>query len=249
MGLSLTVAAGPRQRSHSQVRVPRDSWPYLNVQIRDPHNLDGQVSVFISPKNRVARLYPRALCSRFVASYDSQGYGGDIRTTPHKGVCRLSTNSSGHYTSARTAYKTLLIVVVQSFQWEHVCLRSRYLATALVYLLISRSFSSNGSTCYIILCNTPVSYRGSVSLWRVCSVLPHLFLYKGYLSIASCWRLMDPCIGSRDSIKCSPCISRSFVSPFLYLLNFLFNLRIGVEFCDVQQKTSVCCAQLYRHRR
>jgi hypothetical protein len=31
MGLSFTVAAGPRQRSHSQVRVPWDSWPYFTV--------------------------------------------------------------------------------------------------------------------------------------------------------------------------------------------------------------------------
>jgi hypothetical protein len=30
MGLSFTIAAGPRQRSHSRVRVPRDSWPYFN---------------------------------------------------------------------------------------------------------------------------------------------------------------------------------------------------------------------------
>jgi hypothetical protein len=30
MGLSFT-AAGRRQRNHSQVRVPRDSWPHFNV--------------------------------------------------------------------------------------------------------------------------------------------------------------------------------------------------------------------------
>jgi hypothetical protein len=30
-GLPLTIAAGPRQRSHSWVTVPRDSWPYFTV--------------------------------------------------------------------------------------------------------------------------------------------------------------------------------------------------------------------------
>jgi hypothetical protein len=35
--------------------------------------------VFISPRNRVAQLNPQALGSFFVASYDSQGYGGGIR--------------------------------------------------------------------------------------------------------------------------------------------------------------------------
>jgi hypothetical protein len=51
----------------------------LLSQIRDFHNLEGQVPVFISPRNRVAQLYPQALASLFVASYDSQGYGGGIR--------------------------------------------------------------------------------------------------------------------------------------------------------------------------
>jgi hypothetical protein len=48
-------------------------------QIRDSLNLEGQVPVFISPRNRVAQLCPQALGSLFVASYDSQDYGGGIR--------------------------------------------------------------------------------------------------------------------------------------------------------------------------
>jgi hypothetical protein len=81
-GLPFTNAAGPRQRSHSWVRVgTRDH--ILLSQIRDSPNLEGQVPVFISPRNRVAQLYPPALGSLFVASYDSQGYGGSIRTRLH----------------------------------------------------------------------------------------------------------------------------------------------------------------------
>jgi hypothetical protein len=30
-GLAFTISAGPRQRNHSWVRVPLDSWPYFNV--------------------------------------------------------------------------------------------------------------------------------------------------------------------------------------------------------------------------
>jgi hypothetical protein len=41
-------------------------------QIRDSPNWEGQVSVLISPRNRVAQLYPQALGSLFVASYNSQ---------------------------------------------------------------------------------------------------------------------------------------------------------------------------------
>jgi hypothetical protein len=42
----------------------------------DSPNLEGQVC--ISPRNRVAQLYPRTLGSLSVASYDLQGYCGGI---------------------------------------------------------------------------------------------------------------------------------------------------------------------------
>jgi hypothetical protein len=38
-------------RSHSQVCVPRGSWPHLLSQIWDSQNLEDQVPVFISPRN------------------------------------------------------------------------------------------------------------------------------------------------------------------------------------------------------
>jgi hypothetical protein len=56
--------------------------------IRDSVNLEGQVPVHTCPRNRVAQLYPQAPGSIFVASYDSQGYGGGIRPRLHA-VCEL----------------------------------------------------------------------------------------------------------------------------------------------------------------
>jgi hypothetical protein len=73
-GLSFTVAAGARQRSHSWVTRDHN----LLSQIRNSPNLEGQVPIFISPRNRVAQLYPQALDSLFVAFYDSHGYGAGI---------------------------------------------------------------------------------------------------------------------------------------------------------------------------
>jgi hypothetical protein len=61
-------------RTHGHILLP---------QIRDSFNLEGQVPVFISPRNRVAQLYPRALSSIFVSSYDTQEYGGGIRNRLH----------------------------------------------------------------------------------------------------------------------------------------------------------------------
>jgi hypothetical protein len=42
------------------------------VYFWDSPNLEGQVPVFISPRNRVAQLYPRALGSTFVALYSQE---------------------------------------------------------------------------------------------------------------------------------------------------------------------------------
>jgi hypothetical protein len=56
MGLSFTTADGPRQRSHFQVRVPRDSWPHFTVS-------DSRLPQPEGPgphKKRVARLYTQA---------------------------------------------------------------------------------------------------------------------------------------------------------------------------------------------
>jgi hypothetical protein len=48
-----------------------------------------QVPVFISPRNRVAELYPQALGSLFIASYDSQGSGGGILNRLHTGSVKV----------------------------------------------------------------------------------------------------------------------------------------------------------------
>jgi hypothetical protein len=58
----------------------------LLSQIRDSPNLEGQIPVFISPRDRVAWLHSQALGSLFIASYDSQGYGGGIRPRIHTGL-------------------------------------------------------------------------------------------------------------------------------------------------------------------
>jgi hypothetical protein len=90
---SFTISAAvPRQRSHSQARVPRDSWPHFT---RDVPNQEGQVPVFISLRNSVVKLYPQALGSLFVASYDSQDHGGGIRPCLHAGIA-IAPQSQSH---------------------------------------------------------------------------------------------------------------------------------------------------------
>jgi hypothetical protein len=77
LGLASAVIIRSESRgTHDHILLP---------QIRDFPNLEGQVPVFISPRNRVARLHPQALGSLFVASYESQGYYGGIRPHLHRG--------------------------------------------------------------------------------------------------------------------------------------------------------------------
>jgi hypothetical protein len=65
--------------AQSLMSEPRGTHDHILLsQIRDSHNLEGQVPVFIYSRNRVSRLYPQALGPFFVASYYSQGYGGGI---------------------------------------------------------------------------------------------------------------------------------------------------------------------------
>jgi hypothetical protein len=63
MGLSFTIAAGPRQRSHSQVESPGTRYHILLSQILDSLNLEAQIPVFtsISLRKRMAQLYSKAL--------------------------------------------------------------------------------------------------------------------------------------------------------------------------------------------
>jgi hypothetical protein len=71
MGLSFTIAAGPNQRSHSQVRVPRDSWPNFTVSDSKLPKTGGPGPRIYIPRNRLARLWPQAPGYLFVVSYQN----------------------------------------------------------------------------------------------------------------------------------------------------------------------------------
>jgi hypothetical protein len=55
-------------------RVPRTHDQILLSQFWDSPNLEGQVPIFISPRNRMAQLYHQALGSLFIASYNSSHF-------------------------------------------------------------------------------------------------------------------------------------------------------------------------------
>jgi hypothetical protein len=122
--------------NHSMVRVAQNLQPYFTVSSETPPspNLEGQVPVFISLRTRVAQLYPRALCSLYVVSYDSQGYGGGILTLPllviwpsHRSRSYFTTDGKSVNTSRCRAHSGTcdqILLSVRSLFSESCCLVS-----------------------------------------------------------------------------------------------------------------------------
>jgi hypothetical protein len=101
MGLPYIIAAVHLQRSHSQV-------------------LEGQVPVFIFPRNRVDQLYPQALC-----------YVGGIRPCLHTGILILAARDPRYIASGRTHRKRRLQHLFYSCVTSpRTCLLSLPIATA-----------------------------------------------------------------------------------------------------------------------
>jgi hypothetical protein len=84
--------------------------------IRDSPNMEGQVPVFISPRNRLGRLYPQAVRSLFIASYDFRiffhvnGRGNSLRW-PHntlypQSLALTSLTSGGRSVGGYNCFKS-----------------------------------------------------------------------------------------------------------------------------------------------
>jgi hypothetical protein len=98
----------------------------------DPPNLEGQVPVFISPRNRVAQLCPRALCSLSVASYDSQGLRWRYSNPPPHGNFLVTCNVYKAQTRGNLLItdKCLWVPAARWQHHSHRLLRSEIYVTA-----------------------------------------------------------------------------------------------------------------------
>jgi hypothetical protein len=113
--------------SRSKSHRPHDH--ILLSHLRHP-NMEAQVPIFISPRNRMVRLYSRALGSLVIASYDSQGYSRCFLTGLHTGHSQLTLTTGPRYiVQARTAQKTSLSTILCSLlAGETMCSQSCSLA-------------------------------------------------------------------------------------------------------------------------
>jgi hypothetical protein len=119
---------------------------------RDSPNLERQVPIFISPRNRVVRLYVQALGSLFVSDYLPQtvpvitSRNGLTENTVLLLLCLdLLPERCVYYNVPLLVYHFCVRVCCCGKSLPSYCLE-----TALVYLLISLSLHSNDSTRYSI---------------------------------------------------------------------------------------------------
>jgi hypothetical protein len=144
---SLTIAAGPRHRSHSRVRVPWDSRPYLTVS-------DSRLPFLSPPTTR------RAMVEIFdpASTRDSLPILKSKSKTLNYSCFNCAPYNPFALTEQKTHFQTTSIVAC-AFVAARTCLTSRCLVMILVYLLIKWSLHSNGSTQsnnkYLLLCIIP----------------------------------------------------------------------------------------------
>jgi hypothetical protein len=144
----------------------------LLSQIRDSPNLEGQVSVFISPRNTVVRLYPQALGSPCVTSYGSVEVFDPTSTRDTHWVAPVIFKITPQHGPIESIPVSIVVVhllqlpsnglhntVFNANSIVEVCLPRRCVVTVVVSFL-SRYLPSNGSILHNILpftCRWPVS--------------------------------------------------------------------------------------------
>jgi hypothetical protein len=87
MGLSFTIPAGPRQRSHTQVRVPRVSWPHFTVSGSRLPQPGGPGSRIYIPQERGGPVIPPGTGFLFRRLQRLAGLWWSNRPRLHTGFC------------------------------------------------------------------------------------------------------------------------------------------------------------------
>jgi hypothetical protein len=122
-GLSFTISAGPRQGSHSRVRVPRDSWSYFTVSdSRLPQHGEPGSRIY-TPQEQGGPVIPPGTGFLFV-SYLSGLRWRYSNPPPHGGLEKLNFFDIIYTNSVRTSqephYVTELSSIYLSLRLQNV---------------------------------------------------------------------------------------------------------------------------------
>jgi hypothetical protein len=142
MGLPFTSDAGPRQRSHSSVRVPRNSWSYFTVtDSRLPLTWRDRSPYLYPPGAGWPSYTPRHWVGRSVEWYSLEA--DHIENTASSSTSIFVRGLLPNYCSNIVVY-----------------FRNSFLAMAVISWFVSLSLPSNGSMLlYILICSLLVPER------------------------------------------------------------------------------------------
>jgi hypothetical protein len=111
MSLLFTIAAGPRQRSHSQVRVQRDSWPHFTVSDSSLPQPGRPGPSIYNPQEQSGPVTPQGTGLNFILSLSLM-----LRPTGSRSVYLGIKHPSGFYDQIFVTVKQL------RFCWCERCL-------------------------------------------------------------------------------------------------------------------------------
>jgi hypothetical protein len=118
MGLSSTIAAGPRQRSHSQVRVPRQTWPNFTVS-------DSRLPQPGGPCSRIY-LYPKG--TGWPGYAPGTGFAHSLMSQSHFTVTKTTLSFMNYYItyvhatywvrkSVAMVIQNIVMTITHSWSW------------------------------------------------------------------------------------------------------------------------------------
>jgi hypothetical protein len=102
MGMSFTIAVVPRQRSHSQVRIPRESWPHFTVSDSRLYQLGGPDSRIYIAQKQSGLVIPPATGFPFRRLVRLAGIRWKDSTPPPHEIRLTEYGRSSHRASERT---------------------------------------------------------------------------------------------------------------------------------------------------
>jgi hypothetical protein len=123
MGLSFISAAGPRQRSHSRIRVPRDSWRYFTLSDSRCPQPGGPGPRIYIPQEEGVSVIPLGTGFLQQLNYYSSLYSPDTDRTQNVSSIIMCSFVAGEITGPQSCSLTtavLLSHVYTAVTWQRV---------------------------------------------------------------------------------------------------------------------------------
>jgi hypothetical protein len=98
-GLSFRIAAGPRQRSHSRLRVPRNSWPYFAVSDSRFPQPGGPGPRICRPQEQGGPVIPPCTGFPFHCLLRFAGLSWSYWNPPPRGILQLNQSQNQSYST------------------------------------------------------------------------------------------------------------------------------------------------------